>query len=275
MSTELTLSNDLNFEQMQVAANTIAKSGLFKAWDTTEKVMTLMLLCRAEGSDPLSAVNRYDMVQGRITKRSQAMLDDFIRGGGKVTWLESTEQVAKGKFIAPNGAEHTETFSIEDARRAGLTGKDNWKNYAKVMLRNRCVAFALRAVYPSVTSLMLTENEAVDISESEVQQKVIEGCSKTEKVLNILKSAEVKYEDENSTGIKDEIIIEDDDKKLATNSQVRMLFTKLHSVGKTSSELQKFIQSNFNKESTKQLTNENVDLILAWLNGEDLLIKTP
>lgn len=40
------------------------------------------------------------------------------------------------------------TWTIEDAKNAGLTGKDNWRKYPRAMLRNRCQAELARAVYP-------------------------------------------------------------------------------------------------------------------------------
>lgn len=40
------------------------------------------------------------------------------------------------------------SWTIEDAKNAGLLGKDNWKKYPRAMLRNRCQAELARAVYP-------------------------------------------------------------------------------------------------------------------------------
>jgi len=257
------VKNEMSFADMQVAASTIAKSGLFKAWSTPEQVMTLMLLCKAEGSDPLSAVNRYDMVQGRITKRSQAMLDDFIKGGGRVQWLESTDTVAKGKFFAPNGSEHIETYTIEEARRAKLANKDNWTCYPKVMLRNRCVAFALRAVYPSVTSLMLSENEAVDISETinvtPAQTQKIEGNSKTEKILSTLKKSEVKYEEAKE---KVEVV---EEVEYISREQQKLLFAKFKESGMNEQELRNYLAREFGDESTTKIPKTGFESVLDYV----------
>lgn len=40
------------------------------------------------------------------------------------------------------------TWTMADAQRAGLTGKDNWKKYPKAMLRARVSADLCRAVFP-------------------------------------------------------------------------------------------------------------------------------
>jgi len=42
------------------------------------------------------------------------------------------------------------SFTIEQAQRAGVTGKDNWKKYPEAMLRARCISALARAVYPDV-----------------------------------------------------------------------------------------------------------------------------
>jgi hypothetical protein len=163
MSNELTKHNSntavMSISDMEAAAEMMAGSGLFPSWDTKEKVMTLMLLSRAEGCDPVTAVNRYENIQGRVSKKPNAMLADFISAGGKVEWIKSTNDIAEGKFTTPHGVEHVEQFTIEDARRAELAGKGNWKKYPKAMLKARCISAALRAVFPSATNLMHTTDE--------------------------------------------------------------------------------------------------------------------
>jgi hypothetical protein len=44
----------------------------------------------------------------------------------------------------------TLSFTIEQAKSASLTGKDNWKKYPEAMLRARCIAALARAVYPDL-----------------------------------------------------------------------------------------------------------------------------
>ena len=51
------------------------------------------------------------------------------------------------------------TFTIADAKRAGLTGKDNWTKYPMQMLQNRCGAMLARAAYPDVAAGLYDEDE--------------------------------------------------------------------------------------------------------------------
>jgi hypothetical protein len=57
------------------------------------------------------------------------------------------------------------SFSLDDAKRAGLTGKDNWKNYTGRMLSARAKAFLARDVYPDRLAGILSVEEAQDIDE--------------------------------------------------------------------------------------------------------------
>lgn len=56
------------------------------------------------------------------------------------------------------------TFSMEDARVAGLLGKPGpWKQYPKRMLKMRARAFALRDAFPDILSGMSSAEEMADV----------------------------------------------------------------------------------------------------------------
>jgi hypothetical protein len=153
----------MSFQEMEKAAEVMAKSGLFPAWNTKEKMFSLMLICRSEGIDPIRAVNRYDNVQGRITKRSEAKLEDFIAAGGKVEWHDVSDKCFKATFTPPNGGKPlTHQYDWQDVVRAGNQNKDSYKKYPKDMLRSRLVSGALRMVWPQAGSLMYSPEEAMD-----------------------------------------------------------------------------------------------------------------
>ena len=53
----------------------------------------------------------------------------------------------------------TGSFSIEEAKQAGLLGKDNWKNYPARMLKHRALSFAARDSFPDVFAGIYTPDE--------------------------------------------------------------------------------------------------------------------
>lgn len=65
--------------------------------------------------------------------------------------VESTDKVARYETQRRGEPAPTSmSFTIEDAQRAGVTGKDNWKRYPAAMLRARCITALARAVYPDL-----------------------------------------------------------------------------------------------------------------------------
>lgn len=63
------------------------------------------------------------------------------------------------------------TFSMEDARVAGLLGKPGpWKQYPKRMLKMRARAFALRDAFPDILSGMSSAEEMADVEAVAVEK---------------------------------------------------------------------------------------------------------
>lgn len=150
------------FNEMEGMAAYIVRSKLFGAKDESQ-AMSLMLLAQAEGMHPMSAIQDYDIVQGRPARKTHSILARFQQAGGSVEWEEITGQRACGIFSHKQGGSLRVEWTIEQAKRVGLTGKDNWKNYPQAMLRARCIAEGVRAVFPGAIGGMLSVEEAQDV----------------------------------------------------------------------------------------------------------------
>ncbi|HOR78579.1 MAG TPA: hypothetical protein PLG04_07260 [Anaerolineaceae bacterium] len=150
-------------QDIERAGNYIAKSGLFGV-KTPEQAIALMLVAQAEGRSPFEAARDYHIIQGKPSLKAEAMLARFQQAGGKVKWLESTDTKCSAEFSHPQGGTLTVTWTIERAQKAGLTGKDNWRQYPAQMLRARCISEGVRAVYPGACSGMYTPEEIQDMA---------------------------------------------------------------------------------------------------------------
>jgi hypothetical protein len=152
-------------DSMQTMANAVAKSKLWKTVDTPEKALALMLLCQSEGLHPMTAVRRYDLIQGTPTMKSEAQLAEFYQRGGAVVWMQRTAEVCEAKFLHPRHCPDGVIikWTMEDARRAGLTNKDNWKHYPRQMLAARVISEGVQTVDPGAGLGMLTPEEAIDV----------------------------------------------------------------------------------------------------------------
>lgn len=155
------MSNLIPVADVERMANSIAKSGLF-GMKTIEQAAALMLIAQAEGRHPASAAQDYHIIQGRPALKSDAMLARFLSAGGKVEWHTYDARKVDATFSHPQGGSIRLAWTIEDAQRIGLAGKDNWKNYPRAMLRARVISEAIRTVFPGVAVGMYTPEEVND-----------------------------------------------------------------------------------------------------------------
>lgn len=156
MSNALVTMDDINF-----MGNAISKSGLF-GMKTPDQAIALMLIAQAEGMHPAIAARDYHVIQGRPALKADAMLARFQNAGGKVNWDVYTDQEVKATFSHPAGGSITLSWTLEQAKRIGLAGKDNWKNYPRAMLRARVISEGIRTVYPGCVVGVYTPEEVQD-----------------------------------------------------------------------------------------------------------------
>jgi hypothetical protein len=134
-----------------------------------------MAISQAEGLHPALAARDFDVIQGRPAKKAEAMLRDFLRGGGRVEWHALSDTIADATFSHPAGGSVRIHWDIERANKAALSGKDNWKKFPRQMLRSRTVSEGVRTVWPMATSGMLELGEAADIPAEPFKGTTIEG----------------------------------------------------------------------------------------------------
>jgi hypothetical protein len=91
--------------------------------------------------------------------------------------------IVKMKRRNENGTEEsiTSTFTIDDAKRAGLfPKKDNWRMYPQRMLKARAISYAVNDLFPDIVFGMLSSEEAQDIDRPEkTMYEIIESDAET------------------------------------------------------------------------------------------------
>lgn len=156
------MSNLIPVNDIQTMAVAVVKSQLF-GMKTVEQATALMLIAQAEGYHPALAARDYHIIQGRPTLKAETMMARFQQQGGKVEWKTLTDKEVTATFSHPSGGSATITWTFEQAKQAGLTNKDNWKNYPRAMLRARVVSEGIRTVFPGVVLGVYTPEEVQDI----------------------------------------------------------------------------------------------------------------
>lgn len=136
------------WEQELKGASYLVKSGLVpKDIKTAEAALFVILAGRDMGLSPVQALRGIKPIQGKLELSADLQLGLYHRSGGKSQWTVLTDREATIKFQAPWSIEpHLSTFTVDDAKRAGLMSNPTWSKYPKAMLRSRAITQGLKDI---------------------------------------------------------------------------------------------------------------------------------
>jgi hypothetical protein len=123
-----------------------------------------MLIAQAEGYHPAKAAQDYHVINNKPAMKTEAMQARFLMAGGRIEWHDNTDKKCSATFSHDAGGKVTITWTIEDAKRIGLTKNATWTNYPRAMLRSRVVSEGVRTVFPVITGGMYTPEEVQDMT---------------------------------------------------------------------------------------------------------------
>jgi len=137
-----------------------------------EQAVALMLISQAEGLHPAIAARDYHIIQGRHTLKADALLARFQQTGGKVEWLEYTDEKVSAIFSHPQSPRPVMVdWDMDRAKVAGLGDKDNWKKYRRQMLKARVVSDGVRLCSPGCAVGVYTPEEVLDFEPASTEWK--------------------------------------------------------------------------------------------------------
>jgi hypothetical protein len=117
----------------------------------------------------------YHLVKGKLTKRADSMLADFKRSGGKIKWGDiKNRDVQSGTFTDPDGNVYDVSYSIDDAKAAGVYNNkadSPWQKTPAAMMRARLVSETLRAIAPEIVTGVYTPEEAAQFDDVQPEPK--------------------------------------------------------------------------------------------------------
>ena len=125
-------------DQLERMAHSLVKSQMF-GLQNIDQALALMAIAQAEGKHPAIIARDFNIIQGRPAKKAEAMLRDFVQGGGRVEWHQLDDTIAEATFAHPQGGTVRISWDIPRAQKAGLVGKagDMYGKYTRAMLRSR------------------------------------------------------------------------------------------------------------------------------------------
>ena len=119
------------------------------------------------GVGPMQALQGINMIKGKPSV-SPEMMRALIQQAGHQLRLTATNEQATLRCHRRDWAPDewdTFTFTMEDAKNAGLTGNDTWRKYPRAMLTARVTAEAARAVFSDVIAgLSYTPDEVEEFA---------------------------------------------------------------------------------------------------------------
>jgi len=134
-------------------ATTVHKAGMLNisVWKSPSAIMLGFMKCYELGIPPMTGIMGMFLINGKIGMEV-TLQNAVIQKSGERTKMiiEDGEGFCRIKMERKDGAEYTALFTRQDAQKAGLMNKDNWKNWEKDMLRSRAFAIGNRVLFSHV-----------------------------------------------------------------------------------------------------------------------------
>jgi hypothetical protein len=154
-----------DFNVIKSIATTAHASGLYNTVGGEAKILMILLAAQDLGIKPTVALNGGIWnIQGKI-EISARLMTSMIRKAGhsiSIKQCDSKACIMVGKR-ADNGDTMEASFTLEDAQKAGLSGRDVWKKYAEDMLYSRCISRLARRLFADVIGTAYVEGEIRDM----------------------------------------------------------------------------------------------------------------
>lgn len=132
-----------------------------------EAVLACILAGHEAGISPMQSLSKIHVVDGRPAMSAELMRALVLRAGHEI-WVEeqsSTRVILKGQRAGSERVS-TVTWTMDDAKRANLSGKQNWRSYPTAMLLARATSELCRMIFPDVLAgISHTIEEIADISD--------------------------------------------------------------------------------------------------------------
>lgn len=149
-------------EQAHRFACAVVSSGLAPAGvDTPEKALIAMAMGAELGMSPMRALRSIHVIKGKPTLSANAMVGLVLASPVCERWTVTHTDAERCTIVTKRcgASEQSLTWTIEQAKRAGLLGNAMWGKYPEAMLRARCESALARLAYPDVIGGWYTPEE--------------------------------------------------------------------------------------------------------------------
>jgi hypothetical protein len=166
-------TDDEQITGMTRYAKAYSGSEFFKDAKSVEKAFVIISAGAEIGIAPFAAITGIALIQGKPVIGA-GILAGLVKAHPKYDYLvkQLDDQACVLTFFQEGHEIGESSFTIDDAKRAGLAGKDVWKNYPRNMLFARAISNGVAFFTPDVTTTRVyTEGELDEVPEPAPRRK--------------------------------------------------------------------------------------------------------
>lgn len=153
MTTELALPRNIiqTFDDAERAARAMSASGFFPDAKQAAQAIVKILAGQELGFGPFASMTGVSIIQGKPTIGANLMAA-AVKRTGKYNYrvTEMSDTACELAFFESGQEIGRSRFTMDDAKKASLTGKDNWTKYPRNMLFARALSNGQRWYAPDV-----------------------------------------------------------------------------------------------------------------------------
>jgi hypothetical protein len=137
--------------ELMTLAKAMSESGFFPEARAQAQAVTKILAGQELGIGPVTSMTGIHVIKGKITL-SANLIASAVRRSGKYDYAvrHLDDQRCEIEFYRDGKPIGVSTFTMEDAKRAGLSNGDNWRKYPPNMLFARAMSNGARWYCPDV-----------------------------------------------------------------------------------------------------------------------------
>lgn len=247
---------------LQKVAIGLFKSGMFPNAKNEYGAYAIVQYGHELGIPPMMALKNINIISGQLACNAQLMLSMAMSRGVTYKVIAETDKGATIEFKRGD-ITYVATFNEEDAKAAGLTGKDNWKKYARDMYFWRASAKGIRRIAPDAVLGLYTKDEISNGEIMDISPKV-----------KPLEEADVRQEtivEADMTPDPPEVTPERYDVDAApeaiSEAQRKRFYAIAKSGGKTDDQIKEFLRGYIGSESTKDIPKSKYEFLCNEVTG--------
>lgn len=165
---------EVSWRTAQRVANTPFVPTAFRG--KPEAVFAAILFGEELGIGPMQSLNSIHVIEGKPSMSPELMRALVARAGHRIDVKEASgERVTLWGKRCDNESEATVTWTMDDAKQAGLAGRGAWKTYPRAMLLARATSELCRMVFADVVAgLSYTDEEVASVAGVEWNEEPVD-----------------------------------------------------------------------------------------------------